>query len=104
MRAGETPTPRASKSPCAAHIVKIAEVVADADVVEHSAEPAEGHAQAVGAAEAAELTATLHVRLQVQKHAGDAAFFQLLRDDRDQLPKVAEHQVVAAVSDVGRHE
>ena len=46
-------------------IVEIAQVIADSDVVEHAAEAAEGHAHAIGAACAAELTAALEMRFQI---------------------------------------
>ena len=68
------------KPPRTPHVVEIAQVVADADVVEHAAEAAQGDAHAVGAAEAAELAASFDVRLQVEEHAGNAALLQLLFD------------------------
>ena len=86
------------------HIVEIAQVVVDADVIEHAAQAAHGDAHAVGAAEAAELAAAFQVRLQVEEHAGNAALGQLLLQLRDQLGEVAQDPLVAAVAQVGRHE
>ena len=42
-----------------ADVVEVAQVVFDADVVEHAAQAAEGDAHSVGPAEAAELAAAL---------------------------------------------
>ena len=61
-----------------AHVVEVAQVVVDADVVEHAAQAAEGDAHAVGPAEAAELAAAFEMRLQVEDHARDAALGELL--------------------------
>ena len=89
---------------CGADVVEVAEVVVDADVVEHAAEAADGDAHAVGPAEAAELAAAFEVRLQVENHAGDAALGELLFELRDDFGEVAEDALVAAVAQVGRHE
>ena len=86
------------------YVVEVAQVVVDADVVEHAAQAAEGDAHAVGAAEAAELAAAFEVRLQVEEHAGDAALGELLFELRDHFGEVAEDAFVAAVAEVGRHE
>jgi hypothetical protein len=44
------------------HVVEVAEMVLDADVIEHAAQSAQGNAHPVRAAEAAELAAALDVR------------------------------------------
>lgn len=79
-------------------------MVADAGVVEDSAERPQGDANAVGAAEAAELAAAFNVRLQVEKHAGDPAAFELLLQLGDEFAEVDEDPFVAAVALVGRDE
>jgi len=58
------------------------EVIRDADLVQHAAEAAQGHAVAIGAAEAAELAAALDVGLQVEEEAGDALLPQGRREGR----------------------
>ena len=80
------------------HIIKIAQVVADPNVIEHAAQPAQRNAHPIRAAEPAELAAAFHVRLQVEKYARHAALFQLLLDRRNQLLEVAQHEFVAAVA------
>ena len=53
-------------------VVEVAQVVANADVVENAAEAAQGDAHSIRSAEAAELAAPFDVRLQIEEHAGDA--------------------------------
>ena len=86
------------------HVVEVAEVIGDADEVEHAEQAAQGDAHAVGAAEAAELPAPFHVRLQFQKYAWNAAALEPLFQSRDRLAEVAEDCVVGAFANVGRHE
>src|SRR5262245_61576974 len=83
-------------------VVEIAQVIADADVVEEAAEATEGNAHAVRTAETAELAATFHMRLQIDEDARYAALFELLLERGNVVLEIAEHQLVAAVSAVGR--
>ena len=62
-----------------ADVVEVAQVVLDADVVEHAAQAAEGDAHSVRPAEAAELAAAFEMRLQVENDARNAALGELLR-------------------------
>ena len=64
---------------------------------------AEGHAHAVRAAEAAELSAAFQVRLQIEEHAGDAAAAEFPLHGRQDAAEVAENRLVAALADVGGH-
>src|SRR5437868_2549498 len=55
------------------NIVVNSQRIIDLGKIQHAAERAECHAHAVGAAEAAVLSAAFDVRLKIEKHAGDAA-------------------------------
>ena len=85
-------------------VVEVAEVVVDADVVEHAAEAADRDAHSVGAAEAAELAAAFDVRLEVDDDAGDAALGELLFELRNHFGEVAKDALVAAVAEMGGDE
>ena len=63
-------------------------MIADADVVEHAAQPAQGRRLAHRAAVAPELTASFQVRLQIEKHAGDAAAVQHLIQAREHVAEI----------------
>ena len=84
-----------------AYVVEVAQVVVDADVIEHAAQAADGDAHSVGAAEAAELAAALQVRLQIENDARDAALLELLFELRNDFGEVAQDALVAAVAQVG---
>lgn len=56
--------------PAAADVVERAELIADLDVVEQSAQAANGNTQSVRATEAAELAAPFQVRFDFQEEAG----------------------------------
>ena len=85
-------------------VVEVAEVVVDADEVEHSTEAAEGDAHAVWSAKAAELTAAFDVWLEVEDDARDAALGELLLELRNRFGEVAKDAFVAAGADVGGNE
>src|SRR4029079_3385899 len=89
---------------CGADVGQVAEMILDADVVEHSAQSAESDAHSIGAARAAELAAAFEMRLKIDDDAGDAAFLELLLELRDCLREVAKDTLVAAVAQVGRDE
>ena len=58
-----------SKAPGDFDVVEVGQVVADIDVIQRLAEAAQGHAETIGAAEAAELSAAFDVWFQVQEDA-----------------------------------
>lgn len=70
-------------------VVEIAEVIAQANVVEHPAKASQRDAHAVGAAEPSELPAPFEVRFQVEDDARDAALGELLGKLRHNLGEVA---------------
>ena len=104
MKARATIKAKYSESPRGPHVVEVAEVIVDADVVQHAAETAEGDAHAVRPAEAAELPAAFEVRLQVEEHAGDAAAGELALQRGQDLAEVAEDRLVARIAQVGGNE
>ena len=59
----------------------------------------------VGPAESAELSARFHVRLEIEKHAGNAAAAQLVRRASADKPRKSRRiHSWRAVADVGGHE
>src|SRR4051812_8846299 len=85
-------------------IVEVAEVIVDADVVEHTAEAADRDAHSIGATESAELTAAFYVWLEFDDDARDAALGELLLERRDHFGEVAKDLFVAAVAEMRRGE
>ena len=83
------------KSAGGANVVEVAEMVADIDKVEHTAQPSQGHTHSVGSAEAAELAAPFDVRLQIEKHAGNATAVQLLVQLGKRIAEIAQDQFVS---------
>ena len=73
-------------------------------LVEHAAEAADRDAHAVGAAGAAKLAAAANVRFEVHEHARNTAAGELLGERRQHPAEVGEDLLVAAGTDVGRHE
>ena len=59
-----------------AHVVEVAQMVIDADVIEHALQCSKGYRHAVGSAESAKLSAPFQVRLQVENHAWNATSLQ----------------------------
>ena len=62
--------PKTSESPCGPHVLKVAEVIIDADVVQYAAKTAQGNTHAVRPTVAAELPAAFEMRFEVEEHAG----------------------------------
>ena len=76
-------------------------MIADPHVIQHTAQTPQGNAHAIRTAEAAELAAAFHVRLQIEKHARHAPLLQLFFERGNQLFEVAQHQFMAAVAAIG---
>ena len=72
------------------HIVEIAQVITHAGQVQHAAQTAGRHAQSVGAAKSAELSAPFQVRLQIEKYARNSPAAEFFLQGRDLIAKIAQ--------------
>src|SRR6202034_2184644 len=87
-----------------ANVVELAEVVTESNLVQNSAEGADGHSHSVRAAEAAELPASFEVRLGFEEEARRAeGLHPPLERGQIQL-QIPQHVRITRVAAVGRHE